>query len=94
MTAIITSPLASTAWTSDSGESLSEARWSPQAMIAMRKPSVHHFSLKSATTVRPGLRMSTSGAAFAPRSRSRNPTFDASAESAATKSPTPISQLT
>src|SRR3954452_8946339 len=86
--ASITKPLASTAWTSDSGARLSDATCSAHATNATPKPIDHHFGLNRARTVRHGWRTSTSGAAVAPRWRMRKPMSVASADSAATPSPT------
>src|SRR3954452_21418773 len=92
MTPSSTKPLASTAWTSDSGASFSDVTCSSHATRATAKPIDHHFLLNSPWTVRSGFRMSTSGASVAPRCRIKKPMSVASADSAAT--PSPITKVT
>jgi hypothetical protein len=59
-------------------------------MKATPNPSVHHFFPNRPLIDPSGLRMSTSGAAVAPRWRIRKPMSVASADSAATPSPSRI----
>ena len=67
ITAMITTPVESTAWTTDSGANASAATWSSQAPAATPMPIANHFDANSARPARSGWRMSTLGAAFAPR---------------------------
>src|SRR3954447_22160921 len=82
-----TKPLASTTWTSDSGAKPSAATCRVHATAATAKPIVHHFELKRPAIVLSGRRTSTSGAATAPRWRSRKPTLVANADPNANKRP-------
>ena len=43
MTAIRTTPPASTTWTTDIGAIASAATWKPQALVATTMPSANHF---------------------------------------------------
>ena len=66
-TASITTPVESTACTTDSGANASAATWNSQAPVATPMPIANHLDANSERTVRNGWRMSTLGAAFAPR---------------------------
>ena len=66
-TARITTPVESTAWTTDSGAKASAATCSSQAPSATPMPIANHLEANSDLTVRSGWRMSTFGAALAPR---------------------------
>ena len=66
-TARMTTPVESTAWTTDSGASASAPTCRIQAPSATPMPIANQVEENSARTVRSGWRMSTLGAALAPR---------------------------
>ena len=66
-TARITTPVESTACTTDSGANTSAATCSSHAPSATPMPIANHLDAKRDLTVRSGWRMSTFGAALAPR---------------------------
>ena len=66
-TASITTPVESTACTTDIGASASAATWKIQAPRAIAMPIANHLERKSALPDRSGWRTSTEGASFAPR---------------------------
>ena len=66
-TASITTPVESTAWTTDSGAKTSAATCSSQAPSAMTMPIANHFERNSDLPDWSGRRTSTEGASFAPR---------------------------
>ena len=61
MTARITTPVESTAWTTESGANASAATWNSHATAAMPMPIANHLHEYSCTAVRNGCRMSTVG---------------------------------
>ncbi len=66
-TASITTPVESTACTTDIGASASAATCSSQAPAAIPIPSANHLERKSDFALYSGCRMSTQGASLAPR---------------------------
>ena len=87
MTAIRTTPPASTTWTTDIGAIASAATWKPHALVATTMPSANHFEEYSAFAVRSGWRMSTGGASQAPRCLKKNPRFETTAQRSASRMP-------
>ena len=73
MTAISTTPPASTTWTTDIGASASAATWKPQAPVATTMPMREPLrGVQQAFAVCSGCRMSTGGASQAPRCLKKN----------------------
>ena len=66
-TASITTPVESTAWTTDSGAKTRAATWRSQAPSAMPMPIANHLERNSEAPERSGRRTSTEGASLAPR---------------------------
>ena len=67
ITASITTPVESTAWTTESGAKASAATCSSQAKSAMPMPIANHLDRKSDAPLCSGRRTSTQGASLAPR---------------------------
>lgn len=80
-------PPASTDCTSDIGATDSAATWKTHALEAITIPIVNSREPNSDWAVRNGLRMSTGGAAHAPRYLNRKPMFVASAQASASGIP-------
>src|SRR4051794_11870156 len=78
-TASTTKPPEITACASDSGAKPSAPTWNAQPRTATAQPIVHHFDRNSSVALLTGRRMSTAGAATAPRCFHRNARFVASA---------------
>ena len=87
ITANSTTPPARTAWTSDSGATAIAATWKIQAAEAISIPIANSLEANSALAERSGWRMSTAGAAHAPRCLNRNPTFVVRAQASARRMP-------
>ena len=63
----MTTPVESTAWTTDIGAKARAATWKSQALVATAMPIANHLDLKRWRPERSGWRMSTCGASLAPR---------------------------
>ena len=87
MIASSTMPPASTACTSDSGATDIAATWKTHAPAPIIHPIVNSGEANRALADWSGRRMSTDGAAHAPRCLYRKPTFVARAQSSARKMP-------
>jgi hypothetical protein len=87
MIASNTTPPASTACTTDSGTIDIAATWKIQAPLAITIPTANQREEYSWRAVRNGRRMSTAGAARAPRCLYRKPMLVASAQASASKMP-------
>ena len=61
ITASSTTPVESTAWTTDIGAKARAATWKNQALVATAMPIANHLEEKSSLTERSGWRMSTCG---------------------------------
>src|SRR3954452_7323054 len=86
-TARKTSPPAITGWTTDSGAIAIAATWKTHAPTATSQPIVNHLLQKRPLALSTGWRMSTVGAAHAPRCFQRNPRFVAKAQTSASNMP-------
>src|SRR3954451_7952672 len=87
ITARITTPVESTAWTTESGAKASAATWKNQALVATAMPIANHLEENRSLTVRRGWRMSTFGASLAPRCLYRKPSCVTTAQASASKMP-------
>src|SRR4051794_13710234 len=87
MTARKTRPPAITGWTTDSGAMAIAATWKTHAMTATHQPIANHFEQNRPFALVSGWRMSTAGAAHAPRCFQRKPRFVAKAQTSASNMP-------
>src|SRR4051812_44691572 len=87
MTARKTRPPAITGWTTDNGAMAIAATWKTHAKTATHQPIANHLEEKSPLALATGWRMSTAGAAHAPRCFQRNPRFVANAQTSASSMP-------
>ena len=86
-TATTITPVDSTACTMDSGASASAATCSTQAPAAIAIPTANHFERNRAFALDSGRRMSTTGAALAPRCLHRNASCVTTAHTSASAIP-------
>ena len=87
ITARITTPVESTAWTTESGAKARAATWKNQAPVATAMPIANHFEEKRLLTVRSGWRTSTFGASLAPLCLYRKPSCVTTAHKSASNMP-------
>ena len=80
-------PPASTDCTTDSGAADSAPTWKTQATLPISIPTVNILTLNNDRAVFSGCRMSTRGAAQAPRCLYRKPMFVVSAQPSASRMP-------
>src|SRR5205814_2507411 len=80
-------PPAMTGWTTESGAIAIAATWKTQARTATAQPMANHLEQKRPLALESGWRMSTAGAAHAPRCFQRKPRFVAKAQTSASDMP-------